>query len=140
MYKLENQVSFPKMNINPMFRILLAVMFTIDGVYLLIGSLYYLNPLQRGETMVTTGPYKYIRHPLYSSLIYSFTALIALWFKSWFLLFSVVPVSLIWSRLVQKEEKYMLNKFGKKYRDYMDKTGQFLPSWRTLKEEAESKS
>jgi len=137
---IEKQVSFPKMNVNPVFRIILMAMFSIDGIYLLIGSLYYLNPLKRGKVLITNGPFKYIRHPLYSSLIYSFTALLSLWFKSWILLFTVVPISLIWSRLVQKEEDYMVNKFGKKYLSYMEKTGQFLPSWNALKEEAETKS
>lgn len=139
-YTVEKTVSFPKMDINPIFRIALVLMFTIDAVYLFFGSLYYLKPLERGKKLVTTGPFKYIRHPLYSLFIYSLTALIALWFKSWFLLLTVVPLSLIWSRLVQKEEKYMLNKFGVKYRNYMEKTGQFLPSWKALKNEVESNS
>lgn len=139
-YTIEKMVSFPKMDINPIFRIALVSMFTIDAVYLFFGSLYYLKPLERGKKLVKSGPFKYIRHPLYSLFIYSFTALIALWFKSWFLLLTVVPLSLIWSRLVQKEEKYMLKKFGIKYRNYMEKTGQFLPSWKVLKEEVESNS
>ncbi len=139
-YTLEKMVSFPKMDINPIFRISLVLMFTIDAAYLFFGSLYYLKPRERGKTLVTTGPFKYIRHPLYSIFIYSFTALLALWYKSRFLLITVVPLSLLWSRLVQKEEKYMLDKFGRKYRDYMKKTGLFLPSWKALKEEAESGS
>ncbi len=139
-YTIEKIVSFPKMDINPIFRIALVIMFTIDVFYLFIGSLYYLKPLERGKTFITTGPFKYIRHPLYSTFIYSFTALIALWLKSWFILSAVVPLSLIWSKLVQKEEKYMLDKFEIKYQNYMEKTGQFLPSWKALKEEIESNS
>lgn len=139
-YTVERKFSLPKMNINPIFRIALASMFTIDALYLLFGSLYYLKPLERGKKLVTIGPFKYIRHPLYSVLIYSFTALISLWFKSWFLLLTVVPLSLMWSRLAQKEEKYMINKFGVKYREYMEKTGQFLPSWKALKKEVNNNS
>jgi protein-S-isoprenylcysteine O-methyltransferase Ste14 len=50
----------------------------------------------------------------------------------------VVVLALIWSLLVQKEEQYMLDKFGKTYRDYIEKTGQFLPSWKALKKETEN--
>ena len=139
-YAIEKILSFPKMDINPIFRIALVIMFTVDVFYLFIGSLYYLKPLERGKTLITAGPFKYIRHPLYSTFIYSFTALVSLWLKSWFILLAVVPLSLIWSRLVQEEENYMLNKFGKKYQDYMEKTGQFLPSWKALKKEIESNS
>ena len=135
---LEKMISFPKMNINPTFRTILMVILAIDTLYLLFGSVLSLPIKERGKTMVTTGPYKYIRHPLYSAFIYSMTGLLALWFESWFLLFSVVVLALIWSLLVQKEEQYMLDKFGKTYRDYIEKTGQFLPSWKALKKEAEN--
>ena len=114
------------------------VILAIDALYLLFGSVLSLPIQERGKTLVTTGPYKYIRHPLYSAFIYSMTGLLALWFESWFLLFSVVVLALIWSLLVQKEEQYMLDKFGKTYRDYIEKTGQFLPSWKTLKKETEN--
>ena len=135
---LEKIISFPKMYINPTFRTILMVMLAIDALYLLFGSVLSLPIQERGKTLVTTGPYKYIRHPLYSAFIYSMTGLLALWFESWFLLFSVVVLALIWSLLVQKEEQYMLDKFGKTYRDYIEKTGQFLPSWKTLKKETEN--
>jgi len=137
---LEKIISFPKMNINPTFRTILMVILAIDALYLLFGGVLSLPiPIQeRGKTLVTTGPYKYIRHPLYSAFIYSMTGLLALWFESWFLLFSVVVLALIWSLLVQKEEQYMLDKFGKTYRDYIEKTGQFLPSWKALKKETEN--
>ena len=126
------------MYINPTFRTILMVILAIDALYLLFGSALSLPIKERGKTLVTTGPYKYIRHPLYSAFIYSMTGLLALWFESWFLLFSVVVLALIWSLLVQKEEQYMLDKFGKTYRDYIEKTGQFLPSWKTLKKETEN--
>ena len=110
----------------------------IDALYLLFGSVLSLPIQERGKTLSTTGPYKYIRHPLYSAIIYSITGLLALWFESWLLLFSVVVLTLIWSFLVQKEEQYMLDKFGKTYKDYIEKTGQFLPSWKALKKETEN--
>jgi len=135
---LEKIISFPKMNINPTFRTILMVILAIDALYLLFGGVLSLPIKERGKTLVTTGPYKYIRHPLYSAFIYSMTGLLALWFESWFLLFSVVVLALIWSLLVQKEEQYMLDKFGKTYRDYIEKTGQFLPSWKALKKETEN--
>jgi len=135
---LEKIISFPKMNINPTFRTILMVILAIDALYLLFGGVLSLPIKERGKTLVTTGPYKYIRHPLYSAFIYSMTGLLALWFESWFLLFSVVVLALIWSFLVQKEEQYMLDKFGKTYRDYIEKTGQFLPSWKALKKETEN--
>jgi len=35
---------------------------------------------------------------------------------------------------VDIEENDMLNKHGRTYQDYMNRTGQFLPSWKAMKE------
>jgi len=120
-FALEKTINVPKMIINPTFSLSLMIMFFVDAVYLSFGSLYYLKPKDRGKELRMTGPFKYIRHPLYSAMIYSSSALLALWFQSWFILLSVVPVSLLWSYLVEKEEKYMLDRFGKNYEDYSEK-------------------
>ena len=57
-----------------------------------------------------------------------------MYFLSWTIIISVIPISMFWSWLVTIEENDMLNKHGKIYQDYMDRTGQFLPSWKAMKE------
>ena len=55
-------------------------------------------------------------------------------FYSWGLIISVILITVIWSWLVQYEEADMLNKFGDEYISYMEQTGQFLPSWKAMKD------
>jgi len=134
-YFIGEWLSIPKMAIHPALRGGMLLVFLVDAVYLLGGGVMFLIRNGWGTELVTTGPYQFVRHPIYSVLIYSATGALALWLYSWLLLASVLPLSLFWSWLVQKEERYMLEKFGAVYREYMEKTGQFFPSMKALKEE-----
>jgi len=49
-------------------------------------------------------------------------------------IFSAIPIAIIWLWLVQREEIDMVNKFGDEYRAYIEQTGQFLPSWRAMRD------
>jgi len=57
--------------------------------------------------------------------------------QSWSLLVSVLPLSILWSWLVQREEAELIRRFGKKYTDYMEYTGQFFPTKKGMKRVAE---
>ena len=129
----------PQMMIHPTFRIVLMAIFMIDALYLLIGGNYYLGKSGRGKEIAKQGPFQFIRHPIYSVWIFSFTGLLAMIFYSWALIISAIPISIIWSWLVQREEADMLNKFGNEYISYMEQTGQFLPSWQAMKENIKEK-
>ncbi|MDP6725981.1 MAG: isoprenylcysteine carboxylmethyltransferase family protein [Candidatus Marinimicrobia bacterium] len=135
--QIETALGLPTMKIHPTFKTILLTVFLVDAAYLIVGSSRSLPVKERGRTLITKGPFKYIRHPLYSAIIYSATGALALWRQSWVLLVSVLPIAFLWSWLVGKEERYMLELFGEKYKNYQTKTGQFLPSWKTIKHEAE---
>jgi len=138
-YYFEIVLKMPKMMIHPTFRIALMAIFMFDALYLLIGSNYQLLKNGRGNSIANKGPFQFIRHPIYSAWIFSFTGILAMVFYSWGIIISVIPITIIWSWLVQREEIDMLNKFGDEYRIYMEQTGQFLPSWRAMKKSMEDK-
>ena len=114
--------------------------FISDVIYLLIGGNYYLEKSGRGKEIAKKGPFQFIRHPIYSVWIYSFTGILSMIFYSWGIIISAIPIALVWSWLVQREEADMLNKFGNDYKVYMEQTGQFLPSWRAMRDSIEEKS
>lgn len=78
--------------------------------------------------LVTTGPYRWVRHPLYTVGIALFLA-IALMAANWFILLWAV-VALIAVRLVviPREEAQLVARFGDDYRRYRRGTGSLLPS------------
>lgn len=76
--------------------------------------------------LVTHGPYRYIRHPLYVAGALFFTAL-ALAAQSWFLLLLIAIGGAVLYARTSKEEAELLKRFGNEYRDYMQSTGRFFP-------------
>lgn len=80
-------------------------------------------------TLVTQGPYRWVRHPFYVTtalLMASVTVLAANWLIG---AASVLVLGLLAVR-TPKEERMLIEKFGQQYRDYMATTGRFFP--RTL--------
>ena len=135
---LDAFIPIPEMKITPWVSWTLIAMFVTDILYLFFSSLKQLKKSDWGKKLATKGPYQFVRHPLYSGIIYSTTGLIAVLQSSWSLLISVLPLSIFWSWLVQKEERDMINRFGKKYLEYMEKTGQFFPSLKGMEDVARS--
>ena len=77
--------------------------------------------------LVTTGPYAWIRHPIYLALL-GFLASIALITANWLfialLVFSMVDLAL----RIPKEEQMMIAEFGDEYKAYMQRTGRLFPT------------
>jgi protein-S-isoprenylcysteine O-methyltransferase Ste14 len=79
------------------------------------------------HALVTTGPYQWVRHPLYTTAGAMFIA-IGLMAANWFiLLFAGLIVFLVRLLVVPREEQALTAKFGDDYRDYMMRTGAMLP-------------
>ncbi|SVA15723.1 uncharacterized protein METZ01_LOCUS68577, partial [marine metagenome] len=75
-------ISIPEMKIAPTFRWILIVLFSIDAAVLLVWSHIILPPSARAKTLITTGPYQYVRHPIYAAFIWSGTGIMAMVYKS----------------------------------------------------------
>jgi len=77
--------------------------------------------------LVTTGPYRWVRHPLYATGIALFLAL-SLTDASWLvLLVTVLVVAFLQLLVIPLEEQALMEKFGEDYRAYLRNTGRFLP-------------
>jgi len=85
--------------------------------------------LQTNHKLVTSGPYRRIRHPMYTSLIMYELSWVLISASFLFLIYYVITVLLMIVR-IPKEEQMMLEEFGEEYRNYMKRTGRLLPSFR----------
>jgi protein-S-isoprenylcysteine O-methyltransferase Ste14 len=77
-------------------------------------------------TLITHGPYRWVRHPFYVTaavLMASVTMLTANWLIG---VTSLIVLALLVVR-TPKEEAMLIERFGQQYRDYMAKTGRFIP-------------
>ena len=83
------------------------------------------------QQLVTSGPYRWVRHPLYSMgmLAYLSFALLA---SNWFIALLSIAVFLVLLIRLPQEETHLLARFGDEYRAYMQRTGRFLPRFSAL--------
>ncbi len=81
---------------------------------------------ERTTALVTTGVYRYFRHPLYSSLLYLAWGIL---FKdlSWAALGLAVVATIFLFLTARAEEAENLRYFGAAYGDYMQHTKRFIP-------------
>lgn len=81
--------------------------------------------------LVTGGPYRWVRHPLYTT---GLTLLLALGLMagSWFvLLATAIALVLLLGFVIPREEQALLAKFGGRYQRYMLVTGRLMPRRRS---------
>ena len=81
---------------------------------------------RKEHTLVTIGPYGWVRNPLYSSyfvIVTGATLLMANWYPA-AIGFAVLTLVVIRTR---KEEEKLIERFGDEYRDYMRRVGRFFP-------------
>ena len=80
------------------------------------------------HTLVTTGPYRWVRHPFYSSVALAALAG-ALMAANAGLLITGGLMFLLMVIRTRKEETNLLARFGDDYRKYMGSAGRFIPRW-----------
>ncbi len=88
------------------------------------GQVYFHKFFQRGPAL--GGIYRWIRHPQYLALGGTGLGLAILWPRFLTIVLWVVMVGLYYL-LARDEERRMVNEFGDRYREYMTRTGMFLP-------------
>ena len=101
---------------------------TVHWVFRSIGSNVSETVLTKEHhELVTRGPYRWIRHPLYSvgiALILSIGLMAANWFILLLGLVALVTVRVV---VVPREEGALIEAFGDEYRDYVRHTGGLVP-------------
>jgi len=87
---------------------------------------------RREHTLVTSGPYRWVRHPFYDAVALCVLAS-SLAAANWFLFLTGGLALVLLIVRTRKEEELLLARFGEPYRGYMERTGRFLPRIRASK-------
>ena len=83
--------------------------------------------MMKEQTLITSGPYRLIRHPIYTAflLILGSTLFIS---SNWLIGFCWAGMTILETiSRIDFEESLMLEYFGEQYREYMKKTGRLFP-------------
>ncbi len=84
----------------------------------------YPEPLPEAQ-LITTGPYRWVRHPMYTSLLLVMLG-IALYRAAWPNYLGLLPLIAALFGKMQREEAYLCNKF-EAYSDYVKRTHRLFP-------------
>ena len=77
--------------------------------------------------LLTTGPYRFVRHPFYTSYILHWVGwAIAAW-NPWAIVAPIAMVTTYWVAARDEEAKFDRTELSEAYRDYRARTGRFFP-------------
>jgi len=100
------------------------------GIYWLFSSIGSgITPTSATRTehkLVTQGPYRWVRHPLYTIGSSMFISL-GMMADNWFIAALGILAFIAMASRTPKEEANLIEKFGDEYREYMKWTGRYLP-------------
>ncbi len=87
--------------------------------------------LHEDHKLITSGPYKRIRHPMYLGVFIYTTGLILISSDLLVLIFFAFTIWVNYRR-IPEEEQMMIDEFGDEYREYMKRSGKLLPPFRRV--------
>ena len=107
-------------------RITGAVILVIIAMLLFLKAHIVVSERVRPARVISSGVFKYIRHPLYLSSLLLYLGMVAfslsiVSFGLWIVIF------LFYNYIAGYEERIMGDKFGAEYLDYKKRTGKWLP-------------
>jgi protein-S-isoprenylcysteine O-methyltransferase Ste14 len=94
-----------------------------------LGRFFTVNvAIAADHRLIDTGPYRIVRHPSYTGALMAFLGL-ALCLANWASLVVIfVPIFSVFLRRMRVEEAALLQAFGDRYRDYMNRTKRLIPA------------
>jgi protein-S-isoprenylcysteine O-methyltransferase Ste14 len=84
-----------------------------------------------GTYLITTGPYAFVRNPLYvgNMLMYAGVGIMSLAWWPWLPLAALVWFYVQYTLIVTREEEYLAERFGETFADYCRHVRRFVPRW-----------
>ena len=114
------------LNYVPLYvRLIILGLALITAVYLFMSGHVVVSHEQRPNSVVTTGAFRYVRHPLYLASILTYLGL-TVSTLSLFSLAILVGIFIFYNYIASYEEGLLEAKFGEEYREYKNKTGKCM--------------
>ena len=130
-WRLESPVGLPTITDSVAARWIVFGLSVLGAAGLALWSFRSLPAAERGVKLVTTGAYRYLRHPLYATLLSSFDFGLAVLLNNWIYVIWALALHAVWHWNIRKEEALMMQAFPEQYPEYCRTTGRFVPRlWR----------
>jgi len=107
-------------------RLIILGLALVAAVYLFKSGHVVVSHDKRPDSVVATGAFRYVRHPLYLAIIMVYLGL-AVSTLSLFSLAILVGIFIFYNFIAGYEEKLLEARFGAEYIEYKKKTGKWIP-------------
>ena len=106
-----------------------CVLVTVFGIIWFNRTLNLVKIHFQGEEheLIASGPFNYVRHPLYSALLMGLPPLFVIWYADLLFIGSWLLVFILSHVLIRLEERGLIQTFGDDYRSYMKYVPALLP-------------
>ena len=108
------------------FILILGIALVVFGSLLNAWTAKHLVKAIKTRELIQTGPYKYIRHPMYVFIYIILIGVGMLWFSfTWYII--LLLFTPVWYWMGRKEEEQIMEITDGKYQDYKKHTGMLFP-------------
>jgi len=107
-------------------RLVILGLILVTAIYLIRSGHVVVKHEQRSSGVVSTGAFRFVRHPLYLGSIMFYIGL-AVSTASLFSLVLVAVIFIFYNHIASYEEKLLEDRFNEEYRSYKKRTGKWLP-------------
>ncbi len=83
----------------------------------------------KNDKLTTSGPYAFVRNPLYLGTFLIFIGFCVVLNMGWAGLVFIIALALVYFRTINDEQGMLLAKFGESYKNYMAKIPAMIPSF-----------
>jgi protein-S-isoprenylcysteine O-methyltransferase Ste14 len=108
---------------------------TILGVGFAIWARWHLGEnwsamvtLKEGHELIRSGPYRHIRHPIYTGMLVAFAGTAVALGEYRGLIALGIAITNFYTK-ARKEERFLAQEFGERFDEHVRHTGMFLPKW-----------
>ena len=108
---------------------------TIAGVGFAIWARWHLGEnwsamvtLKEGHELIRSGPYRHIRHPIYTGMLVAFAGTAVALGEYRGLIALGIAITNFYTK-ARKEERFLAQEFGERFDEHVRHTGMFLPKW-----------
>jgi protein-S-isoprenylcysteine O-methyltransferase Ste14 len=110
-----------------------GVLVTAGGVAFAIWARHHLGSnrtgvpsLKVGHTLISSGPYAIVRHPIYTGILFGMFGLMLVLGTYGSLFVLILSSALVWVR-IRQEERLMREEFGEAYQEYKKSVRTIIP-------------
>ena len=112
----------------------IGVFLTAAGIGIAVWARWHLGTnwsgtvtLKEGHELIRTGPYRFIRHPIYTGILLALVGTMATWMGEVRGLLAVATAWVSFYFKARREESFLSKEFGSGFADHKQHTGMFLP-------------